>query len=157
MQKRFIELFGKILRLENILTSFDDFAGNEILTERQGQDYRSTYLDLYAEYRQERGSEKELINDDVVFEIELIKQVEINVDYILMLVTRYQQAHGNGEDKEILAEINRAVEASPSLRNKKDLVVDFVHTVSVDVGASDQWTDFIHKRKDREISQMHFG
>jgi type I restriction enzyme R subunit len=153
-QKRFIELFGKVLRLENILTSFDDFAGNEMLTERQGQDYRSTYLDLYTDYRQERDSEKELINDDVVFEIELIKQVEINVDYILMLVTRYQQARGNGEDKEILAEINRAVEASPSLRNKKDLVVDFVHTVSVDVGASDQWTDFIHKRKDSELSQI---
>ena len=54
-QKRFIELLGKILRLENILTSFDDFTGNEMLTERQGQDYRSTYLDLYAEFRQERG------------------------------------------------------------------------------------------------------
>ena len=153
-QKRFIELFGKILRLENILTSFDDFAGNEILTERQGQDYRSTYLDLYAEYRQERGSEKELINDDVVFEIELIKQVEINVDYILMLVTRYQQAHGNGEDKEVLAEINRAVEASPTLRNKKDLIVDFVDTVSMDAQASDQWTKFIHERKDHELSQI---
>jgi len=79
-QKDFIALFNDIIRLENILTSFEDFAGNEILTERQGQDYRSIYLDLYAEFRKERTEEKELINDDVVFEIELIKQVEINVD-----------------------------------------------------------------------------
>ena len=153
-QKRFIELFGKILRLENILTSFDDFTGNEMLTQRQSQDYRSTYLDLYAEFRQERGGEKELINDDVVFEIELIKQVEINVDYILMLVTRYQQAHGNGEDKEVLAEINRAVEASPTLRNKKDLIVDFVDMVSMNVEVSDQWSEFVHERKDHELSQI---
>ena len=85
-QKAFIALFGQILRLQNILVSFDDFAGNEILTERQSQDYRSVYLDLYAEYRRDQNADKEQINDDIVFEIELIKQVEINVDYILMLV-----------------------------------------------------------------------
>ena len=85
-QKEFIALFGAILRLQNILTSFDDFAGNEILSERQAQDYRSVYLDLYAEFRGRAEADKESINDDIVFEIELIKQVEINVDYILMLV-----------------------------------------------------------------------
>ena len=83
---------AQILRLQNILTSFDEFAGNEILTERQSQDYRSIYLDLYAEFRQDQNAEKESINDDVVFEIELIKQVEINVDYILMLVQKYRDA-----------------------------------------------------------------
>ena len=54
-QKDFIALFGAILRLQNILTSFDEFAGNEILTERQSQDYRSVYLDLYAEFRRAHG------------------------------------------------------------------------------------------------------
>ena len=104
-QKEFIQLFGQILRLENILTSFDDFAGHEILTERQGQDYRSVYLDLYAEFRKVNDTHKELINDDVVFEIELIKQVEINVDYILMLVQKYRSQHSDGEDTEIRAEL----------------------------------------------------
>ena len=87
-QKEFVALFGSILRLQNILTSFDEFAGNEIITARQMQDYRSIYLDLYADFRKGSDSEKESINDDVVFEIELIKQVEINVDYILMLVAK---------------------------------------------------------------------
>ena len=95
-QKAFIALFGHILRLQNILTSFDDFAGNEILTERQGQDYRSVYLDLYAEFKKDGSAEKESIVEDVVFEIELIKQVEINVDYILMLVQKYREARGDG-------------------------------------------------------------
>jgi type I restriction enzyme R subunit len=129
-QKAFIKLFGSILRLKNILTAFDDFAGNEILSERDFQDYQSLYLNLYAEFPRVGDAEKEAINDDVVFEIELIKQVEINVDYILMLVERYIQARGSGEDKEIRATIERAVNSSPSLRNKKDLIEQFVDSVS---------------------------
>ncbi|WP_448810374.1 type I restriction endonuclease subunit R [Agromyces bauzanensis] len=153
-QKEFIQLFGQILRLENILTSFDDFAGNEILTERQGQDYRSVYLDLYAEFRKDKNSDKELINDDVVFEIELIKQVEINVDYILMLVAKYRQQFGDGQDKEIRAEISRAVDASPTLRNKKDLIEDFVDSVSVDGAIDEEWQAFIAARREAELEAI---
>lgn len=87
-QKHFIALFGAILRLRNILTAFDDFPGNEILTERDFQDYQSIYLNLDAEFRRVDVADKESINDDVVFEIELIKQVEVNVDYVLMLVAQ---------------------------------------------------------------------
>lgn len=133
-QKAFIALFSTILRLQNILSSFDEFAGHEILSERQSQDYRSMYLDLYAQYRRTGDADKESINDDVVFEIELVKQVEINVDYILMLVDKYRQEHGNGQDKEIRAEISRAVDASPTLRDKKDLIETFVDTVSLTGG-----------------------
>src|ERR1019366_2932009 len=100
-QKEFIALFGAVLRLQNILTSFVEFTGSEILTERQSQDYRSVYLDLYASFRKVGESDKESINDDLVFEIELIKQVEINVDYILMLVQKWREARGDGSDKTI--------------------------------------------------------
>lgn len=153
-QKRFIALFGQVLRLENILTSFDEFAGNEILTPRQGQDYRSVYLDLYAEFRRDTDADKEAINDDVVFEIELIKQVEIGVDYILMLVAKYQEQHGNGEDKEIRAEITRAVDASPTLRNKKDLIEAFVDTISLHDAVDDQWQAFIAAKRDTELQAI---
>ena len=153
-QKEFIQLFGQILRLENILTSFDDFAGHEILTERQGQDYRSVYLDLYAEFRKDKDADKELINDDVVFEIELIKQVEINVDYILMLVQKYRSQHGDGEDKEIRAEISRAVDASPTLRNKKDLIEAFVDSVSVDGAIDEEWQAFIAAKREAELEAI---
>jgi type I restriction enzyme R subunit len=121
-QKAFIKLFGSILRLRNILTAFDDFAGNEILSQREFQDYQSVYLNLYAEFRSVSEADKEAINDDVVFEIELIKQVEINVDYILLLVEHYLSSKGSGDDREILATIERAINSSPSLRNKKDLI-----------------------------------
>ena len=153
-QKEFIKLFGAILRLQNILTSFDEFEGNEMLTERQNQDYRSVYLDLYAEFRKHSTPEKESIIDDVVFEIELIKQVEINVDYILMLVQKYREKFGDGDDKEIRAEISRAVDASPSLRNKRDLIEDFVDQVSPKGNVDDEWHGFVESRRQAELESL---
>jgi type I restriction enzyme R subunit len=153
-QKEFIALFGSILRLQNILTSFDDFVGHEILTERQGQDYRSVYLDLYAEFRSGFDAERELINDDLVFEIELIKQVEINVDYILMLVQKYRNERGDGDDIELRATITRAIDASPSLRNKKDLIEAFVDSVSAKGEVDEAWQAFIATRRNAELETI---
>ncbi|MGE9808107.1 type I restriction endonuclease subunit R [Janibacter sp. G1551] len=153
-QKDFIKLLGAILRLQNILTSFDEFTGNEILTERQNQDYRSVYLDLYAELRKDMDTEKELINEDVVFEIELIKQVEINVDYILMLVQKYREERGDGDDKEIRAEISRAVDSSPTLRNKRDLIEDFVDRVSGKGDTDTEWQAYIAERREAELTKI---
>ncbi len=153
-QREFIGLFGAVLRLQNILVSFDDFTGNEILTDRQGQNYRSIYLDLYADFRNEKKADKEQINDDVVFEIELIKQVEINVDYILMLVQKYRAERGDGDDKEIRAEISRAVDASPTLRNKKDLIEDFVDSLSVDCEVDEEWRAFIAAKREAELETI---
>lgn len=153
-QKAFIKLFGSILRLKNVLTAFDVFAGNEILSERDFQDYQSLYLNLYAEFRSTSDADKESINDDVVFEIELIKQVEINVDYILMLVERYLKAKGSGQDKEIRATIERAINASPSLRNKKDLIEQFVDSVSTKAKVDAQWQAFVAKRKVEDLDRI---
>lgn len=91
---QFMALFGSILRLRNILQSFDDFVADQLLSDREVQDYTSVYLDLYADHRVTRDAEKESIVDDVVFEIELVKQVEINVDYVLMLVEQHRKAKG---------------------------------------------------------------
>ncbi|MDR0504734.1 MAG: type I restriction endonuclease subunit R, partial [Bifidobacteriaceae bacterium] len=153
-QIEFIKLFGTILQLQNILASFDDFAGQEQLTERQIQDYRSIYLDLYEQFRQDRAAEKERIEQDVIFEIELIKQVEINVDYILMLVQQHRELHGDGEDIELRAEIDRAVQASPTLRNKRDLVEAFVASLSVDAQVDQEWTAFITARREAELETI---
>ncbi|WP_298337228.1 type I restriction endonuclease subunit R [Ferrimicrobium sp.] len=155
-QKDFIALFGVILRLQNILSAFDEFEGNEILTERQGQDYRSVYLDLYADFRRISDTEKESINDDIVFEIELIKQVEINVDYILMLVQKWRETRGDGTDKEIdsISQIRRAVDSSPSLRNKKDLIMSFVDSVSASGKIDEEWRAFIEASRTAELENI---
>ena len=153
-QKAFIALFGAILRLRNILGSFDDFAGSEILTPRAMQDYQSVYLNLYQDFRTQRDAEKEPIHEEVVFEIELIKQVEINVDYILMLVEQYRAAKGDGDDKEIRAAIDRAVSSSPSLRNKKDLIEAFVDSLSASAEVDEAWAAFVAAKRTEELDRI---
>nr|HPM11509.1 type I restriction endonuclease subunit R [Paludibacter sp.] len=151
-EKDFIRLYGAILRLRNILTSFDDFEGNEILSERDFQDYQSIYIDLYQEYRKGADGDKETINDDIVFEIELVKQIEVNIDYILMLVAKYQQS--NCKDKNILTTIDKAINSSIELRSKKELIERFIEQVNVSTKVDEDWRKFLHERKEADISAI---
>jgi type I restriction enzyme R subunit len=151
-EKDFIRLYGAILRLRNILTSFDNFEGNEILSERDFQDYQSIYIDLYQEYRKGADGDKETINDDIVFEIELVKQIEVNIDYILMLVAKYQQS--NCKDKTILTTIDKAINSSIELRSKKELIERFIEQVNVSTKVDEDWRKFLHERKEADISAI---
>ncbi|MGK0740777.1 type I restriction endonuclease subunit R [Leucobacter sp. Z1108] len=153
-QVEFVKLYGEILKLRNILTSFDDFENDEILSDRDRQDYQSTYLDLWNERKRATQSEKESIIEDVVFEIELIKQVEINVDYILLLVQKYREERGNGDDKELRAGISRAIDSSPSLRNKKDLIENFVDSVSVKGEIEAEWRAYVAAQRAKELARI---
>ena len=148
-QKAFIKLYGSVLKLTNILSVFDEFPGLEILSSRNTQDYHSMYIDLYHSFRSGVESEKVNVNDDVVFEIELIKQVEINIDYILDLVKKYYES--NQEDKEILIDINKAIDSSIELRNKKDLIEQFVNSLNIGSEVDDDWEMFISKKKVQEL------
>ncbi|MGL5712312.1 MAG: type I restriction endonuclease subunit R [Paraclostridium sp.] len=151
-QKEFIKLFSSILRLKNILTSFDIFAGQEILTERDYQDYQSEYIDLYQEFKPKEDEKKENINDDIEFEIELIKQVEINIDYILMLVKKYQE-DGN-KDKEILVSIDKAISSSINLRSKIELIQDFIKTVTPNTDVDGEWRQFVEQQRRDDLAQI---
>lgn len=159
-QKEFISLFGGILRTHNILRIFDEFVdperGDNPLSPRMMQNYQSLYLDLYQHRQAQRRSDEESIDDDVVFEIELIKQVEINVDYILMLVDKLRKNDGEDENKELFSEIRRSVDASPTLRNKKDLVEAFVEMISAEkVTEIDiAWRDFLDSRRSAELEAI---
>lgn len=151
-QKDFIRLYGAILRLKNILTSFDDFAGNEILSERDFQDYQSLYIDLYRDFTKDKNADKEKINDDIVFEMELIKQIEVNIDYILMLVAKYHE--GNCKDKSILVSINKAVNASIELRSKKKLIEDFIQQINTNTQVDDDWQTFVAEQKEKDLTEI---
>jgi type I restriction enzyme R subunit len=151
-EKDFIRLYGAILRLKNILTSFDNFEGNEILSERDFQDYQSIYIDLYQKYRKGADGDKETINDDIVFEIELVKQIEVNIDYILMLVAKYQES--NCKDKTILTTIDKAINSSIKLRSKKELIERFVEQVNVSTKVDEDWRKFLQERKEADISAI---
>lgn len=150
-EKDFIALFGSILRVRNILTAFDDFKGNEILSDRQLQDYQSTYLDLYQKHRPGKV-EKEDITSDVVFEMELVRQVEINIDYILMLVEKYRASHS--KDKTILASIDTAINSSIELRSKKELIEGFIADINVSDSVSEDWRRYVDERREADIKAL---
>ncbi|MDD4022352.1 MAG: type I restriction endonuclease subunit R [Synergistaceae bacterium] len=151
-QKDFISLFGAVLRLRNILTAFDGFSGGEILSVRDFQDYQSVYIDLYHELAKGRPADREKINDDIIFEIELIRQVEINIDYILMLVAKYHES--NCEDKSILVSITKAVNSSIQLRSKKELIEHFIETVNASTNVDEDWRKFVREQKETDLDAI---
>ena len=151
-EKEFIKLFGRILKLRNILRCFDDFESDNSVTVRDLQDYQSVYIDLYQDYVKKSDTEKERINDDIVFEIELIKQVEVNIDYILMLVAKYHES--NCEDKTILASINKTIDASVELRSKKVLIEGFVDQMTVKTDVDKDWKEFVEKQKEQDLEAI---
>ncbi|MBQ9764077.1 MAG: type I restriction endonuclease subunit R [Phascolarctobacterium sp.] len=150
-KRDFVKLFGQILRLNNILVSFDQFAEVDKLSERDMQDYQSVYIDTWDEIKPPPGGDVANINDDLVFELELIKQVEINIDYILMLVEKFHAS--NCKDKEILVNIEKAIGSSPSLRSKKELIMNFVSSVNTG-NVTDEWRAYVTERKNAELETI---
>ena len=149
-KKEFIMLFGSLLRLRNILTAFDEFDSKELFTEREFQNYRSMYIDLYDEIKPD-VEDPEKINDDIVFEMELIRHIEVNIDYILMLVSKYHE--GNCEDQEIVGDISRAIQSSLHLRSKKELIENFI-TYAKAGDIFKQWHEYIEAEKTKELDKI---
>ena len=152
-QKNFIALFGVILRMRNLLVSFDEFKEKEMITERDLQDYLGRYQDLRDEWKRKReNGESTDIIDDIVFEVELIKQIEINIDYILMLVKKYHDTHC--EDKEVLITIKKAIDASPELRSKKQLIETFIAGINDADDIMSEWHDYVLEQREKELKTI---
>lgn len=151
-ERRFVALFGSLLKSINILSTFDQFEGQQIITDRQLQDYQSNYLDLQEKWRRRRPGDKENINDDLVFETELIRQVEINIDYILLLVRKYHDS--NCTNKEILVNISKAIGSSIQLRSKKELIENFIGSVNAETDVEKSWKDFVQQQKDEDLKEI---
>lgn len=117
--------------------SDEDFATMqqiELLKERTVQDYRSTYNDIREWIRREKSGkepEESTIDwDDVVFEVDLLKSQEINLDYILELIFEHNKKNKNKTD--LIDEIRRVIRASVGNRAKESLVVDFINETDLD-------------------------
>ncbi|MCQ2313981.1 MAG: type I restriction endonuclease subunit R [Bacteroidales bacterium] len=151
-EKKFIGLYGSLLKSINVLSAFDSFEGMHILSDGQLQDYQSHYLDLQEKWRKMKKADKEDINDDLIFETELIRQVEVNIDYILMLVQKYHD--GNCTNKEILVDISRAVGSSMQLRSKKELIESFISSVNAETDVEQSWNVFVRRRKEEDLKEL---
>lgn len=169
-ERDFIKTFSAILRLRNILSSFDGFEEDDTIDTWELQDYQSVYLDLRDKLSGREQAEKESIADDLVFEMELVRQLEINIDYILMLV---EKRHGdNVRDREIAERIRSSVAASPELRDKQDLIDRFLEmagfseapaTFSIDPEASEErrhevvsahWRELVRESMETELGSI---
>lgn len=150
-QKDFIKLYGAILKVKNIISTFDEFAGHEILTERDVQDYHSMYINA-NDFRNKIKGDNENVNDDIVFEMELIKQVEVNIDYILALIKKYQEGHL--KDKGIVISIGKAIDSSVELRNKKELIEQFIESLTPTTNVDDDWHSFVDAKKLEELETI---
>lgn len=151
-QKEFIKLYGAILKVTNILSSFDEFKDEQLLSERDKQDYQSLYIEIYNDFRNKAKREKADVSEDVVFEMELIKSIDVNIDYILGLVKKYHDT--NMEDKEILVTIQKTIMASPDLRNKKDLIMSFIESLNQNSDVYKDFETFMNSKKKEELDKI---
>ncbi len=151
-EKEFIHLFGAVLKMRNLLSCFDQFADADCISEHDIQDYTSIYIDLADKYHNREKHDKTDINDDVVFEMELVRQVEVNIDYILFLVQQYNQGHQ--DNAELMVKISKAIDSSPDLRDKKELIEQFIESLTPDSEVNDEWQEYINKRKREEFETI---
>lgn len=128
-KKEFVQLFGELLKAENILRNFDEFESFEkIISERLMQDMKSVYVDIRESILNERRSkeaeEAQVDFSDVEFQIDLLKTDEINLDYILALIL--EKARENDDIESLKAEVRRVIRSSLGTRAKEDLVMEFI-------------------------------
>ena len=152
-QKQFARLFGNLLKAVNLLQCFDEFKDKVLISDRDMQDYQSMYIDIYNKFRNREKHDKEDITEDLVFEIELVKQIEMSIDYILLLVTKYHEEHsGNAE---IRLSITKAIDSSIELRNKKDLIENFIDSLTPDESDVDVvWREYVRHQKEQELERI---
>lgn len=154
-QRDFANIFSKLQKLLNILSNFDEFhdISNKNITEHEIKQYQSLYLDIWDKIKKESNdSNKITINDSIEFEIELIKQVEVNTDFILGLLARNNNENNYNKIKE---EIILNIDSSISLRDKKDLIIEFMEKQEYDSNnIHDKWIQYNKEKQDEEIKSI---
>ena len=151
-KKDFIKKYSYILKLYNILSTFDEFEGKELLGEQERQHYASAYLELYHQFRDKEKVDPENVNEDIAFEIELIKHDDISIDRILQMVQTYADDHMN--DMTVIAKIRDFVDASPNLRNKRELIEQFIKGITSGSDVGESWADYIKQQKEEELNKI---
>ena len=129
-KKEFAELFGELLKAENILKNFDEFESFEkIISDRQMQDMKSVYVDIRESIinskRSENSEGNQIDFSDIEFQIDLLKTDEINLDYILALIL--EKSKENEDVESLKAEVRRVIRSSLGTRAKEKLIMDFIN------------------------------
>ena len=139
----------------------EEMMAVDVLADRTAQDYRSTYNDIREWLRRQGGEDKpgeiKVDWDDVVFEVDLLKSQEINLDYILELVFEHNK---NTKDKDALIdEVRRLIRSSIGNRAKESLVVDFINQTDLEdienkAGIIDAFFDYAQQQQKIEAEKL---
>lgn len=161
-KKEFVELFGELLKSENILRNFDEFQNvDKIISERLMQDMKSVYVDIRENITKRRDYDEAQKTDidfsDVEFQIDLLKTDEINLDYILKLILEKYKEH---DDIEVLkAEVKRAIRSSLGTRAKEELIMSYINSTRLsELKTNDDivesFYDFARKEKEKNVDEL---
>ena len=161
-KKEFVQLFGELLKSENILRNFDEFQNvDKIISERLMQDMKSVYVDIRENITKRREFDKAQKTDidfsDVEFQIDLLKTDEINLDYILKLILEKYKEH---DDIEVLkAEVKRAIRSSIGTRAKEELIMSYINSTRLsELKTNDDivesFYEFARKEKEKNVDEL---
>lgn len=145
-KKHFLSLFGELLKLRNILEIFDDFSDS--LSDRDKQDYQSHYISTYEELRKDKD-DKESTLDEVEFEVELLAQVEVSIEYILELIAKYHKDQATNYEP-----ILKLLDSSLSLRSKKELFLRFIDSLHDQSNVAKDFSTYIKMCKDNALQDI---
>ena len=161
-KKDFAQLFGEVLKAENILKNFDEFENfNKIIPDRLMQDMKSVYVDIRETFANNKQSEQaqhsQVDFSDVEFQIDLLKTDEINLDYILALIL--DKSKENNDIDSLKAEVRRVIRSSLGTRAKEDLIMKFINTVDLSKLHStddilESFYQFARQEKDDKIKSL---
>lgn len=145
----FVKTFRELLRVKNILGGFSDFKWDDLaMSEQEFEDYKSKYLDLKPSTN--RDKEKVSILEDVDFELELIHKDEINVVYILKLLSLLKDTEDSNEQIKQKKVLTNILNNNPQLRSKKELIEKFIEENLIHIKNSDDIEDEFDKYWDSE-------
>jgi type I restriction enzyme R subunit len=154
----FVKAFRELLRLKNTLHSFVDFTFDDTgLTEQIFEDYKSKYLDIHDKVRSNHEKEKVSILEDVDFELELVRRDDINVDYILHLLTQLIGA-SEEEKQKIIGGIMTTLSGDANLRTKRELIEKFISgtipTITDKDTVEDEFDSFWTREKSEALERI---
>ncbi|EPS9496712.1 type I restriction endonuclease subunit R [Campylobacter upsaliensis] len=145
-KKHFLALFGELLKLRNILEIFDNFS--DPLNERDKQDYQSHYISTYEELRKDKD-DKESNLDEVEFEVELLAQVEVSIEYILELIAKYLKDQATNYEP-----ILKLLDSSLSLRSKRELFLRFIDSLHTQSNVEKDFSAYIKTHKNNALQDI---
>ena len=159
MELEYVKAFRELMRLRNVLSTYADFEFDDVdISEQEFEDYKSKYLDLYDKVKTNTAPEKESILEEVDFELELLAMDEVNVAYILKLLSKLKETDTEEEYQYQYKALMQVIGGDPNLRSKQELIDKFIQENLPEVTSAEEVDDafavYWEVEKEKATQQM---